>query len=293
MIVMQLDSSEIKQPLKGISERRCKNGFYVAEVHYTAEPGRDPATAEGKEWYENARRGMPESSWRKEYEIDWFARSGQQVYPLFRRDVHVVEPFAIPADWTRYMSIDPGLRNPTAVLWAAVDSENTVFFYDEYYVPEKIIADHCAAIKMREGSVSIARRLIDPSASNRNLLNGTSARDEYAKHGIICIPAKNDLEVGIDRVSRYLSLNQATGKPGVYFFSHLVNTIREITGYRWEELEPGGEEKKDLPEKPVKRQDHLMDCLRYIIMDDPRFIGKTVIPKYKPHSRWEGMTTGY
>ena len=79
----------------------------------------------------------------------------------------------------------------------------------------------------------------------------------------------------------------------MYFFSNLVNTINEITTYRWEELDPGSEEKKDLPEKPVKKQDHLMDCMRYIVMDDPRFIGKKMLPKYKPHTRWEGMTTGY
>ena len=115
-------------PIKGLSERRCKNGFYVAQLHYTAEPGRDPATPEGRMWYENARRGMPEASWRKEYEIDWFARSGQLVYPLFRRDLHVVEPFAVPSDWSRYMAVDPGIRNPTAVLWCAVDPENILFF---------------------------------------------------------------------------------------------------------------------------------------------------------------------
>ncbi|MCE1246002.1 MAG: hypothetical protein LWY06_05110 [Firmicutes bacterium] len=281
------------QPVKGLAERRCRNGFYVAQLHYTAEPGRDPSTPQGLVWYENARRGMPEASWRKEYEIDWFARSGQLVYPLFRRDVHVVEPFAIPSHWTRYMSVDPGLRNPTAVLWAAVDNENSLFFYDEYYVPEKLIADHCRAIKAKEMGIYISRRLIDPSASNRSIVNGASARDEYAAKGIVCSPAKNDLEVGIDRVGRYLSIDPVSGKPGAFFFSCLVNTINEISNYRWEELEPGGEEKRDLPEKPVKRQDHLMDCMRYIIMDEPRYSAKTVVPGYKPHSRWEGMTTGY
>lgn len=279
--------------LKGLECRRSGNGFFVAKVHYSADPHKDPETPEGAEWHKTARRGMPDVSWRKEYEIDWFARSGQLVYPGFRRDVHVISPFSIPPSWPRYMAIDPGLRNPTAALWAAVDPENAVFLYDEYYQTEKIIQEHCRTMRGKEGETKIFLRLIDPSACGRNLINKRSNREEYARHSFHCIPANNELELGIDRVNSYLAEEPSTGKPSLYFFSTLTNTINEIQNYRWEEIDPEAARLKNLPERPVKKDDHLMDCLRYILVSDPRYFQAAELPRYRPHTRWDGMTTGY
>ncbi len=273
---------------KGIETRYNNNGFFILRVHYTADPAKDPATPEGKKWYEQARRGMPETSWMKEYEIDWFARSGQLVYPMFDRNIHIVEPFIVPKEWNRYMAIDPGLRNPTAALWAAVDRENNVFLYDEYYICEKTIREHCRAIKVKEGANTDVIRLIDPSSAGRNMINRQSARDEFARFGVFCRPADNDLEVGVDRVASYLNPDPATDQPRLYFFSTLVNSIREITNYRWEEMDTERSGRNDPPEKPVKRNDHLMDCLRYILMDNPHFARKYNPPRYKPHNPGTG-----
>lgn len=272
--------------MKGIEVNRNQNGFCVLRIHYTADPTKDP-DRDGKEWHAQARKGMPESSWQKEYEIDWFALSGELIYPEFDRNIHVIDPFVIPDDWNRYMAIDPGLRNPTAALWAAVDKEDNLFLYDEYYVREKTIQEHCKAIKLKENRIDVIR-LMDPASAGRNMINKQSARDEYAKFGIFARPADNDVEVGVDRVKRYLMKDEATCEPRLFFFRTLHNTINEITNYRWEELTESQAEKKDAPEKPVKRNDHLMDCLRYIIMDNPHYQRKYKQKKYKPHNPHTG-----
>ena len=44
-----------------------------------------------------------------------------QVFDEWRRDVHVVEPFAIPADWPRFRALDYGYSAPSCVGWFAVD----------------------------------------------------------------------------------------------------------------------------------------------------------------------------
>lgn len=263
----------------------------MIQVHYTADPEKDPSTPEGTKWYENARRGMPEAFWRKEYEIDWFALSGELVYPQFRQDLHIIQPFPIPSDWPRYMAIDPGLRNPTAGLWVAVDPDDTLYVYDEYYVSEKIIKEHAEAILRREQGQKIYLRLIDPSSSGRNFITKTSNRDEYARYGIHCVPARNDLQIGMDRVAKLLTPGEKTGAPGIFFFSTLTHTLEEIRNYRWQEIY--GSRQNDPPEKPVKRSDHLMDCLRYIAMAEPVYImPEQEKPKHEPY-RWDGMTTGY
>jgi phage terminase large subunit len=46
------------------------------------------------------------------------------VYPEFRRDVHIIKPFRIPDDWTRFVGADHGWTNPTAWVWGAVDRSN-------------------------------------------------------------------------------------------------------------------------------------------------------------------------
>jgi hypothetical protein len=41
------------------------------------------------------------------------------VYKTFSRDTHVIKPFKIPNDWTRYRAIDWGFNNPFVCLWLA------------------------------------------------------------------------------------------------------------------------------------------------------------------------------
>ncbi len=279
--------------MKGLYTRRNKNGFFVVQIHYTADPDKDPSTPHGKIWYENARQGMPESSWRKEYEIDWFANSGELIYPSFDPSVHLIDPFPIPPDWTKYMAIDPGLRNPTAILWAAVDKENNVYIYDEYYVPEKTVHWHIQEIKKKEKGAKIYRRLIDPSSASRNPINKKTIIDEYKRGGIYCVPANNDLEAGINRVKEYLKIDPKTSLPSLFFFNTLSHTLWEIAHYRWEKMDPEKIVLKNPPEKPVKKGDHLMDCLRYILMDDPHYVKEIKILPHTPRYVWDGMTTGY
>jgi hypothetical protein len=48
------------------------------------------------------------------------------VYDEFSEGRHVIEPFAIPEGWKKDLCVDHGLRNPTAVLWYAVDYDGNV-----------------------------------------------------------------------------------------------------------------------------------------------------------------------
>ena len=58
-----------------------------------------------------------------------------QVFDEWRRDVHVVEPFAIPADWPRFRALDYGYSAPSCVGWFAVDRADwrSLYLYRELY----------------------------------------------------------------------------------------------------------------------------------------------------------------
>ena len=62
-----------------------------------------------------------------------------------------------------------------------------------------------------------------------------------------------DLFSGINTVKSYLS-----GAPKLYVFRNCVNLIRELKTYAWGE-----------GERPVKKDDHCADALRYYVMSKP------------------------
>lgn len=54
------------------------------------------------------------------------------VYSNFNEAVHVIDPFKIPADWQRYVSIDFGYNNAFVVLWGALDGDGRLYVYREW-----------------------------------------------------------------------------------------------------------------------------------------------------------------
>jgi phage terminase large subunit len=211
-----------------------------------------------------------------------------QVYSEFRRDIHVVKPFRIPTNWNRHIRIDHGYRNPAAVLYFAVNGEGEVFLYREFYKREWLIKElfdgKKEGVNFTAGIKALARlghedaerfvdAKIDPSTKNRSGVDGTSPYDEYYR----CWPnqwpilgfAKNDVQVGIERVKQYLKPHPKTGRPLLYIFESCKETLDEISTYRYPELKTGESDKRAEPEKPRKVHDHAMDALRYMIVDLP------------------------
>lgn len=67
------------------------NGFHVLRLHYSADPDKNSKTARGRRWIEKTRKGMPLSSWRQEYEIDFRAFSGRVVIENWRQEWFVAD----------------------------------------------------------------------------------------------------------------------------------------------------------------------------------------------------------
>ena len=195
-----------------------------------------------------------------------------RVYKEFERNIHVIPPFDIPSSWTRLRSIDPGINNPTACLWMAIDPDDNFYFYDEYYESERTIAENSTIIKALSGSQDISYTLIDPVyGQKRNEIEMTSIRQEYAKNGIPTLPGVKDVAAGISAVKKKLQVSEKTGKPEAYFFDTLTNTLKEISRYRWDEFRINTAE-KNKKEAPKKLQDHLMDCMRWLCAAKPYYV---------------------
>ena len=208
-----------------------------------------------------------------------------QVYSEFRRDVHVVRPFKIPAEWSRIAGADHGFRNPACWLWGAIDYDGNVYVYREYYEREMLIEE---IVKGRKKSKSVEKHIqgvlermkgeklegafIDPSTKRSQGTTGGSDWDTYLEHlpaGFPLIPAQNDVAPGIDRVKSYLKQHPRTNKPKLFIFETCDNLIEEMSKYRYKELRQEQMGKKAEYEEPVKTDDHACDALRYMIMSRP------------------------
>jgi hypothetical protein len=167
------------------------------------------------------------------------------IYPVAMDEIEV-KPFAIPAFWKRAFALDVGWKR-TAALWGAWDpADDTLYLYSEYYGAQNLPAIHASAIQARGKWI---KGVIDPAARGRSQVDGTQLLASYVGAGLKLQPADNAVEAGLYEVWQLL----VTGRLKV--FSTLANLKAEYRLYR-----------RDERGRIVKDFDHLMDCLRYLVM---------------------------
>ncbi len=212
------------------------------------------------EEYERAKKELPEDIFKEQYDGEFVAQTGL-IYKRFMRQRNTIDPFEIPKRWARYCAIDPHPSTPVAVLWLAVDEHGTCYIYDEMFIPDLTIPEVASKMMAKEGRDVIRKRLIDPRAKYIDKLRGqtTSVQMQFRKNGISCIEANSKFESGYYKINELLTPAEVYGdkknlKPRLYVFKNCKETIFEFESCNWEN------EDKD---------NHLLDCLKYIINDNP------------------------
>jgi phage terminase large subunit len=163
-----------------------------------------------------------------------------------------------------FRAIDPHNAKPIAVLFAGVDKNNRVIIFDEIY-KSGLVGDVSRWIKQRsEGLVHLIKRtIIDYAGNAKSATNGKSINDLFRENGIICTPCRKDLQGGIELVKKLLWHDPAQGyPPTLYVTANCTNTLREFRSYAWEP-----ESQKSNVRKPMKRNDEMMDSIRYLVCD--------------------------
>jgi hypothetical protein len=167
------------------------------------------------------------------------------IYPVPETDVFV-DDFPIPDFWPRVYAMDVGW-NRTAACWGALDRDNDiVYIISEYYRGQAEPALHAQAILSRGDWI---KGVIDPAARGRSQKDGSQLLQDYIDLGLQIDVAFNGVESGLYQVWQRLS----TGK--LKIFKSCINMQKEFRLYR-----------RDEKGRIVKENDHLMDCLRYLIM---------------------------
>jgi len=208
-----------------------------------------------------------------------FVQLGGLIYKMFDPSPggqHVVKTFVPPTDWPWVASLDAGFNNPTAWLWHAISPDGSLLTFKEHYVSGQTVEYH--ARRVHEINKELGRApdyyVGDPSIRNTDHITGTSIQQEYIKYGIPITLGNNDVAAGIDRVAGYMSPRR-DGRANWHITANCVNTIKELTRYRWKTYANKKSQGQNNPyEQPHKKDDHAADSLRYFVMSRPDLRGE-------------------
>lgn len=216
----------------------------VMHLHFTMQdnPGLSEKT---KARYEKMYAGV----FYRRYILGEWVKAEGLVYPMFNREIHVVDQIQpISARHRYYVSVDYGTVNPFAAgLYDYNPTERKATMLQELYFKggsnnrvdnEAYYMMLCNLI----GDYPIEYIIIDPSASSM-----IETIQKYGKYAVV--RADNDVLNGIQDVTKFLNAG------ALYFHKSCKNTFEEFETYSWDE------DKQE--DAVIKENDHSMDQLRY------------------------------
>lgn len=215
------------------------------------------------------------------------------IYPMYTPVKHVVPPLNdLPKENKLYLSIDPGLNNPTAVGFYTLLPGGYVLKFDEYYQRGKLVKEWYREVKKmckRWGKEKIdGYCVIDPYSIKRSPDTGKSILDTLNElnrehdFNLFPYPGDTDLFAGLDRVASYLAVDEALmnpftltpGSPRLFITHTCQKTLWELAQYKWArspdlDVDQERPDFNNLPEKPLDRNNHAMDEMRHFLMRLP------------------------
>lgn len=265
-------------------------------------PGNIIFNAKTEENIENLPEGYIDSLMKNYNEIwinrylygSWDAFEGQ-IYPDFEPSIHVKHHFNVAPEWRRFIAIDHGRTNPTAILWGAVDQDDTIWVYREHYEAGQDVEYHARAIQAYLNEGRYETYVIDPSTGAGKKDDPETIGNRYRQLKIPVVNAFNDVQGGIDKVTQYFKNNK------IYIHKSCENLSRELVNYQWEQPSAS---RMDLnqPEKPLKKDDHAVDSLRYLVnevvasqgkkdtrSDTQQFIDKIIVDVDHAQPQWDNL----
>jgi hypothetical protein len=205
-----------------------------------------------------------------------YAIMSYMVYPDFSKTVHGVKEFDIDPSWSHYMLVDPG-RQVCGTLFFAVPPDNHALAgrkicYDELYIKDCTASMWGDEVGPRVRGKNFVEFIIDHQGSNPHEIgSGKTVEEQYTEalrvQRVRCRLSgdgftwgSNDLKAGLSRVHTWLQ-NRDDGYPTfVYFVERIYWLLWEFERYH------NAKKNDQLTDTPLKKNDHLMDLLRYAAM---------------------------
>lgn len=197
-----------------------------------------------KDELDKARKELTEDRFAQEYLAD-FRKTQGLVYKEFSRERSLYDPATSgPVNIVeRYLGIDWGYTNPTAIVEIAKDYDANYWLTGEWLKTGKTTAEVIEYVRTLPANSVYA----DPAEPDRI--------EECRRAGLNMREVNKDVVAGIDSVRNLLKL----GKFKIN--KQCEATIQEFETYSY----PDKKSDKNENEEPIKENDHLLDALRYVL----------------------------
>lgn len=211
-------------------------------------------------------------AWR-EGEFDLFAG---QYFTEWKYDIHVVEPFEIPKNWSKFIAGDYGFSAPASLGWYAVSPDGSLYRYKELYgsgMGYTKLANEAVAITDPKEVLGYA--VFDPAFWSKkgerdDELSGAEVFSqrwrELTGKEIRMVKGYNSRITGWGVVREYLKVMSMDDKlvAKLKVFKTCTELIRTLPEQQHDKRNP-----EDLDSK---LEDHAVDELRYAVMSRPVYI---------------------
>jgi len=211
-------------------------------------------------------RQLPKDENGKPIDDPWFWQEiGAQfrtmagmIFPEFNRKVHVKRLTYNPAV-DNYVGMDYGY-NGFVALDAMVPPSQEVHFWREYVGRERPVHEHAETLAIRQNPAGYKVRCAYGDAADPDAI-ATIGKKLYRCVGM---PESKEVRPGLRLVKSFLRSPEG---PKLFLDPSMVNTIRGFESYR--RKTPRGlisNQETEFSDEPLKKDDHEMDAIRYLLM---------------------------
>lgn len=200
------------------------------------------------------------------------------IFKQFATGHHVIPPIHINLkDYTVFQYLDPHPRTPDAVGWYAIDRKGTCYVIDELFM--KCMGgdqELAARIREKDSMYRVEGRYGDPSMFIEDQHTQSSLASRLAKLGLYYAEATKARTAADRAISNALNFMEMNGQmivaPKIYFLSTCKRHIWEMQHYRWDEWTGRSADKHGQKQKPLDKDDHMIENLGRFLFAGHEFI---------------------
>lgn len=215
------------------------------------------------------------------------------IYKNYTKKIHELTPFPIKkSQWCVIEAFDYHPRTKDAISFIAVDASGRRIIVDEIwgnYEEDELVE----IIKAKEANYRIIKRIIDPSAlieNQHDLAHINSFAKRLARHGLDYMPASKRRNDAIKLTRNELNYQEQEGflavPPRLFVFNTCQRHIFEFTHWQWDDWRGKQTQAKNPKEVAMDKDDHMMENVGRILLEDPKFI-EMPVPKPYVNSPFE------
>ena len=260
-----------------------------------------------KEWFEEFFSMIPEETRLTRMTGAWATYEGQ-IYQGFNRSLNAIDddhemmdPFSKNVHHRRGIDWGAGPSNAFCCLFGYKNGRGQWVVYDEYYSTEPVTTIehlcHCQRIAKlygwRRTSPYYGTAYADPSGADQiriaqdfdkycPVVKDDEGHESPEFESLDIMRANNSVHRGIEHIQWLLqpdpSLAGPDGKPQPRLVIHkqrCKNLMRQMQTYRWIKGSENTINPRDPQRDPLKKDDHAVDSLRYLIFSDANVTGIT------------------